>query len=283
MARAAIAELFRDGRFEISEVRAWLETAPLDTLDDADHCALFEFLRHKYVFISNRSVELRADKREKRKEMIRLLLSHGVNANACGHLGRPLSFCATPAEAALLLDAGARIDAETQIQYAWYSPLFQNTQTVLSEVLRRTRWHSAPVIDLVRSFDLVRFFVSRGADFDAPNSQGVSPARLAHQKLNGTNRIIQDRQEANPEHRVDHLCQVAQLFDDVRDAGGCWAAYVRAPRIGLVRLRALCIHGRAAPPADKVLERLFSTRLPNECFWNVLAFWRSSREIFPEY
>lgn len=282
MARAAIAELFRYGRLEISEVRAWLETIPLDTLDDADHAQLFEFLRREYVMVYYLSGEVRGDKREKRKEMIRLLLSHGVNANSCGHLGRPLSFCATPAEAALLLDAGARIDAETQIQSASYSPLWHTTETVLSEVLRRTRWHSAPAIDLARSFDLVRFFVSRGADFDAPNSQGVSPARLAHQKLNGTNRIIQDRQEANPEHRVDHLCQVAQFLDDVRDAGG-WAAYVRAPRIGLVRLRALCIHGRAAPPADKVLDRLFSTRLPNECFWNVLAFWRSSREIFPEY
>lgn len=272
MARAAIAELFRYGRLEISEVRAWLETAPLDTLDDADHCALFEFLRYLI------SGEVRREKFEKRKEMIRLLLSHGVKANSCGHLGRPLSFCATPAEADLLLDAGARIDAETQIQYGYLGI----TETVLSEVLRRTRWHSAPAIDLARSFDLVRFFVKHGADFNAPNSQGVSPARLAHQDLHFTNLIIQDRQEANPEHRVDHLCQVAQFFDDVRDAGG-WAAYVRAPRIGLVRLRALCIHGRAAPPADKVLERLFSTRLPNECFWNVLAFWRSSREIFPEY
>ena len=91
----------------------------------------------------------------------------------------------------------------------------------------------------------------------------------------------------------------------VKSAGG-WKQYWRAPRIELVRLRSLCDRGRAAPPSIAssaklgtmlalslaetiILERLFgssatrsprgpSSRLPNEIFWNILTFWRSSRD-----
>ena len=122
----------------------------------------------------------------------------------------------------------------------------------------------------------------------------------------------------------------AGLLADVRRAGG-WAKYARAPRIELVRLRSLCARGRATPPPNPVLERLFnanvqreclyhgvcnhsthecavvkslvaaakenclagwredergqrsrriaSRALPNEVFWHILRFWRSSREV----
>ena len=122
----------------------------------------------------------------------------------------------------------------------------------------------------------------------------------------------------------------AGLLADVRRAGG-WAKYTRAPRIELVRLRSLCARGRATPPPNAVLERLFnanvqreclyhgvcnhsthecavvkslvaaakenclagwqddergqrsrrmvSRALPNEVFWHILRFWRSSREV----
>ena len=86
------------------------------------------------------------------------------------------------------------------------------------------------------------------------------------------------------------------------EAAGSYAAYVRAPRIDLVRLRTLCARGRAAPPPrDRVLERLFcgpakaetgarrasktaSSRrpLPNEVFWHILGFWRTQRETAGE-
>ena len=97
----------------------------------------------------------------------------------------------------------------------------------------------------------------------------------------------------NPE-RVDR--DVADFLEGV-EAAGSYAAYVRAPRIDLVRLRTLCARGRAAPPRDRVLERLFcgpakaetgarrasktaSSRrpLPNEVFWHILGFWRTRRE-----
>lgn len=93
---------------------------------------------------------------------------------------------------------------------------------------------------------------------------------------------------------------VAEFLEGV-DAAGSYAAYVRAPRVDLVRLRTLCARGRAAPPRDRVLERLFcgpakaetgarrasktaSSRrpLPNEVFWLILGFWRTRRETAGE-
>ena len=85
---------------------------------------------------------------------------------------------------------------------------------------------------------------------------------------------------------------LADFLAAVKRAGS-YAAYVRAPRVKLVRLRTLCARGRARPPADPVLERLFggapetpsttksprsSRPLPNEVFWHVLAYWRTSRD-----
>ena len=85
------------------------------------------------------------------------------------------------------------------------------------------------------------------------------------------------------------------LIRDVKRAGS-WKRYAKEPRIELVRLRSLCARGRATPPPDPVLVRLFGappkaqtqTRrathvanrrpLPNEVVWHVLAYWRSSRD-----
>ena len=121
---------------------------------------------------------------------------------------------------------------------------------------------------LNQGLPLVRLLVRRGAD------------------TGGWRRV-------NPE-RVDR--DVTDFLEGV-DAAGSYAAYVRAPRIDLVRLRTLCARGRAAPPRDRVLERLFcgpakaetgarraskraSSRrpLPNEVFWHILGFWRTLRE-----
>ena len=99
------------------------------------------------------------------------------------------------------------------------------------------------------------------------------------------------------------MLATANFLEDVKAAGG-WKAYLRAPRVQLVRLRSLCDRGRAAPPsvASKlsqlrtlsaaevaVFARLFgaptprtprasSGRLPNEIFWHILAFWRTDRD-----
>ena len=75
-------------------------------------------------------------------------------------------------------------------------------------------------------------------------------------------------------------------------AAGSWKAYARQPRVELVRLRSLCARGRATPPPEPVIERLFGAPasptkakaarvarpLPNEVFWHVLSYWRTSRD-----
>ena len=104
---------------------------------------------------------------------------------------------------------------------------------------------------------------------------------------------------------MNSILAAANFFEDVKAAGG-WKAYLRAPRVQLVRLRSLCDRGRAAPPSTDVASgklktlgtlsaaevavfaRLFgapprtpgasSGRLPNEIFWHILAFWRTDRD-----
>lgn len=76
-----------------------------------------------------------------------------------------------------------------------------------------------------------------------------------------------------------HLTEGTEHIDFLEKvmAAGNWTKYSNVPRVELVRLRALCARGRAAPPRE--LERLFDVAaLPNEVFWNVISFWRSSRD-----
>ena len=82
----------------------------------------------------------------------------------------------------------------------------------------------------------------------------------------------------------------ADFIAEVKNAGS-WKAYLKVPRVELVRLRSLCNRGRAAPPPDPILQRLFTNvtastskpararrPLPNEVFWHVLQFWRTDRD-----
>ena len=120
------------------------------------------------------------------------------------------------------------------------------------------------------SHDIVRFLVRRGADLDFIDNNGRDAMMLAHGESRG-------------------------FLTDVM-AAGSWKAYLRAPRIELVRLRSLCARGRARPPSSNaVLQSLFgtpgssarSTRaakrtsnpLPNEVFWHVLTYWCTRRDL----
>ena len=68
------------------------------------------------------------------------------------------------------------------------------------------------------------------------------------------------------------------LLDDIRAAGGTWAAYRRQARKDVLRLRSLVMRGRArvrrTRRADPIVDRVF--RLPNELAWHVLQFWRAT-------
>lgn len=117
---------------------------------------------------------------------------------------------------------------------------------------------------------LAKVLVRRGADLSAKGADGV------------------DAEEIN---RWRGNFELPNFLRDVKAAGG-WKPYARAPRIELVRLRSLCARGRASPPPEPILERLFGAPasptkakaarvarpLPKEVFWHVLSYWRTSRD-----
>jgi len=231
------------------------------------------------------------DTRDDRSDMIRLLVENGADVDyttACGVA--PLGYCEYPGEASVLLDLGANVNA---LDNNGWSALF----------LCGLRFHA---------FALTRLLLRHGAD---PNSVSNNGQLAEHVH------VLYGQKGGR---------SAAGLFADVRRAGG-WAKYARAPRIELVRLRSLCARGRATPPPNAVLERLFnanvqreclyhgvgnhsthecavvkslvaaakenclagwqddergqrsrrmvSRALPNEVFWHILRFWRSSREV----
>ena len=230
--------------------------------------------------------------RDDRSDMIRLLVENGADVDYSSANGvAPLVFCEYPGEASVLLDLGANVDARDK--YTGWSALH----------FYAMRFHA---------FALTRVLLRRGAD---PNSASNS-GQLA--------------EDVTSTYGTESGRRAAGLLADVRRAGG-WAKYARAPRIELARLRSLCARGRATPPPNAVLERLFnanaqreclyhgvcnhsthecavvkslvaaakenclagwrederdqrsrrmvSRALPNEVFWHILRFWRSSREV----
>ena len=132
-------------------------------------------------------------------------------------------------------------------------------------------------------FDIAQLLIRRGADLELMPSNSSENRHRYHKPW------------------VEHHTRLArreiwQLIDDVKAAGG-WKSYVRAPRVELVRLRLLCVQGRARPPSSKpILAGLFgapgsskkSTRasklasrpLPKEVFWHVLSYWRTIRDDY---
>ena len=214
-----------------------------------------------------------------RCDMLRLLLDHGVAADARrvsyyrtalfaaanpitpdGH-DRP-GYCHIDA-AIMLLDAGADVN---------YSDLDGYT----------------PLIEAAHGghLEMLRLLLRRGADLDASfyvEADGMS--------IGGT---AEDMAKANG-HR-----ECVALLSGVRLAGG-WKKWVSIPRKQLVVLRVLCERGRASTE-DALLARLFPSNspaeeaeedddeaasrarvaprgeVPKEVFWHVLEYWQSSRD-----
>ena len=198
-----------------------------------------------------------SDQRLDRSDAVRLLLAHGADANLEAAV-RPLLWCEYPEEMTVLLDAGADPNAD--------NPL------------------NCMIMDYDNGLAMAKVLVRRGANVFYKNDRGH-----------------------DVEYDVIHYYDLED--DDEKEtflaflravkAAGSYKAYARAPRIELVRLRSLCARHKAAPPPEPVLERLFDTPaferdlvecphtkaaraaappLPNEVFWHVLSFWRTSRD-----
>ena len=188
-----------------------------------------------------------------------------------------LHHCEFPEEAAALIELGADVNAT---DLSGNTPLFHYVECVPH-----------------RGLELIRLLLRHGCDAAAVDEHGEDVAGHAR-KYNDANHDPDD---------VDgdalSMLATANFLEDVKAVGG-WKAYLRAPRVQLVRLRSLCDRGRAAPPSVAfklsqlrnlsaaevaVFARLFgaptprtpgasSGRLPNEIFWHVLAFWRTDRD-----
>lgn len=248
----AIQNAVRYGHIET--LRSWLESgAPRDVNERLPgiFCTLL---------LLSSPAGAHAAGRKNRTAIQKLLLQHGADANAKADSGiTALHWCDHPEEAALLLDHGADIDALTDYDV---TPLWNNVSNV----------------------DLMRLLLRRGANVFLTDNRGVD-AELKARRLAGISRNAEARQI---------FIKAANFLAEVKVAGS-WRAYWRAPRVELVRLRSLCDRGRAEPPSPrassgsnelsvaeaKVFERLFGAptrRLPNEIFWTILTFWRSSRD-----
>lgn len=188
-------------------------------------------------------------------EILRILLEHGMSPNI-GTDERLLHVCRYPEVAKILLDAGADVNAARA--GADVNAARSGDPEVLS--LR-------PIFSCVaktHGLGMTRVLLANGADLAFTNALGEDVEAFAR------------RMAARSDHAVSlRFLAAADFIAEVKRAGS-WKAYLKAPRVELVRLRALCSRGRASPP-DPILERLFSA-LPNEVFWHVLQFWRTDRD-----
>ena len=212
--------------------------------------------------------------RSDREDVVRLLLAHGADANLYRIMGggakdAPLMLCQFQGEMDALLDGGAEVDARNE-----------TGRTVLMNCYAKKH-----------GLVLAKLLLRRGANCYLQDRKG-------HDAEATTLRHGYWRDSKNG--------SIVNLICDFKSAGS-WKAYMRAPRVELVRLRSLCARGRATPPhatsgslklqtlisvAEMVIfERLFAfpsspttktkaarRPLPNEVFWHVLSFWRSSRD-----
>ena len=259
---------------DIDLVKAWLTSGERDLNEDVEGSDYGWSLLHLSLAPGERG-------RPDRSQLVTLLLDYGADENAISldldevASETPLTLCMHPDEAEVLLDHGANIEAQ-----------------VSSEV--------RPLHAAVLNYALMHLLVRRGANVFAKSVHDCDA------EANARNLAAYEGLPAR--FSSPELLKSADFLAAVKLDGG-WQKYLRAPRIELVRLRSLCDRGRAAPCSTAssaklgtlqalsvaemmIFERMFgpsatksprgpSNRLPNEIFWNILTFWRSSRDELP--
>ena len=226
-------------------------------------------------------------RRVERSDLCRLLASV-VDVNASNAQGTfPLHLARYPEEAAVLLDNGADVN-----------PSSDDADALWDETPLELNYDNPP---------LARLLLSRGASTQTPRDltqrfRDTADDAAREPRVYDFDPSSMDKQGYicyGDYARRDACLETARLLEAVDSAGG-WRRYARAPRVELVRLRLLCDRGRATPPSAAsaklrtltetiILERLFGTRtsstrggasgrVPNEVFWLIFGFWRSSRD-----
>ena len=271
-----ILEAVVDG--DVDTVRAWLTSDARDLNEsfpygdrlspDDDHPELFK-ARGTLLHAAVDPLAFTPD--GDRRDMVNLLLANGADVEAVDESGlTPLHYSAHLGDlrmvAMLVERAGADINARDE----------DGCTPLLSAIFP----DKSP-----DKFELVRFLVIHGAELflQQPVSNSASP------RLTPFLDVVANARAGKADHIADWLAKIS--------AAGSWRRYLRAPRLALVSLRALCARGRAAPPAVKlrtisaeslIFERLFPVppskfkpaprALPDEVFWHVLSFWRTNRD-----
>ena len=243
-----ILDAIKAGHIEV--VRRWLEEAPRDLSGIAGP----EFSGEPLISFALWSI-LVGRFHGDRSDLLQLLIAHGADVRTTDGQGfGALHRCEYPGEAAILLKHGADIDKLSRVRI---TPLMMAAR------------HDY--------FEVTRLLLRSGANLFMVDTNGHDAA--SHRSHS---HFALDILEDNPSR---------ELVRAVKRAGS-WKRYVKEPRIALVRLRSLCARGHATPPPEAVMQRLFgapasstakSARvanrpLPNEVFWHILSYWRSSRD-----
>ena len=149
--------------------------------------------------------------------------------------------------AVLLLDAGARVDAQDDT----YGPALHAFTAVQQGLPARN--------DPIGDEKMCRLLLIHGALLEARDS----------------GRLPED------DARTAGRTALAEFLSDVRTAGG-WQPWVDAPRAELRflrrRLPLLRERGRAAPSSSVPLHENLFLKVPAEIFTSVLQYWRSPRD-----
>lgn len=199
-------------------------------------------------------------------ETIRFLLERGADPNVGTDSYYPLHLAGDAQSVELLLAHGARIDAQTSDSWG----------------------ATALMTNLERNMEIMLVLLRHGASLDVRDRYGRNILETAQRRLAI---YVEEGFMSNrfPSHIAKYESMV-NLLTAVRDAGS-YKRYLRERAVALLKLRYLCLAGRATAPAHLVRcfgsppistdaarskWRASGAQLPDEVFEHVLSFWNDT-------